>query len=325
MADSKVTSLPAATVLTGGTFYGAQGGASKGFPAALFAGNDLANVFTAAQTITPASANVTPLTLNQLLTGANAQAALSITPTWNTSGAPTALLVDVTDTASNASSFLQRLRVGGVTQFSVTKAGRVDFSGVAFGYGFASYSNAGYFSLGSAQDVVLWRDAAGILSQRNGANAQTFRVANADDGAGNFERGVMSWNEAANVLHIGATSGGTGTIRSTMLRGGTLQFAVGAAGVVCWTVPSGGHFLAQSDNSFDIGASGANRPRNLYMASWIRMATTVVASLPAAATAGAGARMMVTDASAPVFGSAVVGGGAVTVPVYSTGAAWNVG
>jgi hypothetical protein len=50
-----------------------------------------------------------------------------------------------------------------------------------------------------------------------------------------------------------------------------------------------------------------------------------VASLPAAATAGAGARAFVNDATSPVFGSAVTGGGAVAVPVYSTGSAWNVG
>jgi hypothetical protein len=53
--------------------------------------------------------------------------------------------------------------------------------------------------------------------------------------------------------------------------------------------------------------------------------TTTVAALPAAATAGAGARAFVTDALAPVFGSAVVGSGAESVPVYSTGSAWNVG
>ena len=59
--------------------------------------------------------------------------------------------------------------------------------------------------------------------------------------------------------------------------------------------------------------------------SFIRVTSVTVANLPAAATAGEGARAFVSDASVPVFGSAVVGGGAVTVPVYSTGAAWNVG
>jgi hypothetical protein len=48
-------------------------------------------------------------------------------------------------------------------------------------------------------------------------------------------------------------------------------------------------------------------------------------SLCSAATAGVGARAFVTDALSPVFGSTVVGGGAVNVPVYSDGTNWKVG
>jgi hypothetical protein len=47
-----------------------------------------------------------------------------------------------------------------------------------------------------------------------------------------------------------------------------------------------------------------------------------VATLPAGTT---GMLAHVTDALAPVFGAAVVGGGTVMVPVYYTGAAWFVG
>jgi hypothetical protein len=50
-----------------------------------------------------------------------------------------------------------------------------------------------------------------------------------------------------------------------------------------------------------------------------------VANLPSASTAGIGARAMVTDALAPTFGAAVTGGGAISIPVHSTGSAWNVG
>lgn len=50
-----------------------------------------------------------------------------------------------------------------------------------------------------------------------------------------------------------------------------------------------------------------------------------VTSLPSAATSGVGSRSFVTDAAAPVFGSAVVGGGAVATPVYSDGTNWLVG
>lgn len=50
-----------------------------------------------------------------------------------------------------------------------------------------------------------------------------------------------------------------------------------------------------------------------------------VATLPSAATSGAGARSFVTDALAPAFGTAVAGGGAVATPVYSDGTNWVVG
>lgn len=33
-----------------------------------------------------------------------------------------------------------------------------------------------------------------------------------------------------------------------------------------WTISSAGHFIAGTDNSYDIGASGANRPRDFYLA-----------------------------------------------------------
>ena len=57
----------------------------------------------------------------------------------------------------------------------------------------------------------------------------------------------------------------------------------------------------------------------------IRFDPVTVANLPAAATAGAGARGFVTDALMPVYGSTVTGGGAVKVPVYSDGTNWIVG
>lgn len=50
-----------------------------------------------------------------------------------------------------------------------------------------------------------------------------------------------------------------------------------------------------------------------------------VASLPAAATAGNGARHFVSDANATTFASVVAGGGANRVPVYSDGTNWRIG
>ena len=60
-------------------------------------------------------------------------------------------------------------------------------------------------------------------------------------------------------------------------------------------------------------------------AKWINNGTQTVAALVAAATAGAGARAVVTDANATTFASIVAGGGANVVPVYSDGTNWRIG
>jgi hypothetical protein len=51
----------------------------------------------------------------------------------------------------------------------------------------------------------------------------------------------------------------------------------------------------------------------------------LVAALPSASVSGSGARAFVSDALTPTFGTTVVGGGAVKVPVYSDGTNWKVG
>ena len=57
--------------------------------------------------------------LNYSLTGSNIQPALDINGTWNTSGTPTLIKANMTDTASNANSLLMDLQVNGSSYFSV--------------------------------------------------------------------------------------------------------------------------------------------------------------------------------------------------------------
>lgn len=61
------------------------------------------------------------LRLEQVLTGTLAYSTLSMTPTWNTTGAPTAINLVVTDTASDATSSLLNLQVGATSVFKVRK------------------------------------------------------------------------------------------------------------------------------------------------------------------------------------------------------------
>lgn len=50
-----------------------------------------------------------------------------------------------------------------------------------------------------------------------------------------------------------------------------------------------------------------------------------VATLPAASTAGVGARSFVTDANAATFNTVAAGSGTNKVPVFSDGTAWRIG
>ena len=90
-------------------------------------------------------------------------------------------------------------------------------------------------------DLYLVRDAANTLALRNGVNAQTLRIYNTYTDASNYERGVLAWN--SNRLDIGPQAAGTGTLRSI----GLLS-----------------NVVFPTDNTYDIGASGANRPRTIY-------------------------------------------------------------
>jgi hypothetical protein len=68
-----------------------------------------------------------------------------------------------------------------------------------------------------------------------------------------------------------------------------------------------------------ITATGA-----IATSAYFRLPPTTVSLLSAAATVGAGALAFVTDASSPVFGANVVGGGTTKIPVYSDGVSWLV-
>lgn len=59
----------------------------------------------------------------QSLTGSSATSLLDLSTTWNTTGNPTALKLNVTNTASGSTSNLLDLQVGGTSQFKVSKAG----------------------------------------------------------------------------------------------------------------------------------------------------------------------------------------------------------
>ena len=109
-------------------------------------------------------------------------------------------------------------------------------------------------------DITLARDAAAVLAQRNGTNAQTFRVYQTYTDASNNELGAFGWS--GSNFSILTQANGTGTARSINI--------IPAGGPSGWQfAATTGHFLALTDNTYDIGASGATRPRTGYFGTSI--------------------------------------------------------
>jgi hypothetical protein len=191
----------------------------------------------------------------------------ALSDTWNAAGTTfTGIGLNVTDTASAAGSLLLDLRVGGTSLFNVAKNGRLATDNITSAGAYYltlpnSISTAGYWAsatdgaLGSngagfvlaanrefawsgtasnpnvAVDLRLARDAANTLAQRNGTNAQAFRVYNTFTDASNYERGFIRYS--SNQLEIGHEAAGTGSgDRLIVIRrpnAGTILDVVGAS------------------------------------------------------------------------------------------------
>jgi hypothetical protein len=202
--------------------------------------------------------------------GSLAGSALNIAQTWNTTGNPSLIYGRVVNTNSGGSSNLIDLGTfAGGSLFRVDKTGAITCASVSgtslavttgfFAGSVRANTDAGFLSIGSTNDVVLTRDAAGILAQRNGTNAQAFRVYNTDPVGGAKEWGGLAWS--GNEFRVESAATGGGSIKRTILGGSDIVFV--ASSGARWQITSTA-LLAFADNAYDIGASGANRPRDVY-------------------------------------------------------------
>jgi len=180
-------------------------------------------------------------------TGGLSGSILNLEQTWNTTGTPTAIKLNVTDTASNASSKLFDLQVSGFTRLNFLKNGVLTITDVdtlnrqaalkivqgdrnvnlvpaAFG-GNANGLGGPYFYQTNSLDGSVVLDATNYngsisffrlfndnvsdtLAQRNGVNPQSFRLYNTYTSSTNFERLNLRWD--TNVVKIGTEKGSAG-------------------------------------------------------------------------------------------------------------------
>jgi len=120
-------------------------------------------------------------------------------------------------------------------------------------------------------NVTLLGEAANVLALRNGTNAQQLFLYNSYTDASNYERFQMAWS--GNTLYLNTAKGGTGTARGLTIRtDGSGDLSFGTAATDRWKVGgTNGHWLAGADNTYDIGASGATRPRAGYFGTSVNI------------------------------------------------------
>jgi hypothetical protein len=256
---------------------------------------------------------------------------LDATQTWNNVTTTfTGVKLNVTDTASNAASLLADFQAGGSSKFKVDKNGNVTFGtqgsstvqniigttelsifasnninfnkssgnfGVTVAHSSTSLNLYGSYYLAFATannspDLFVGRKAAATLMlgaiDVSTPTAQTLSVSSVVSGTSN--------TAGANFTVRGSQGTGTGV-------GGDIIFQVAPAG----SSGSAQNTLVQAMRVY-------NNKTVVVGAAY------TVATLPAAGTQGR--RAWVTDATAPSFGGALVGGGAVVIPVFDNGTSW---
>ena len=219
------------------------------------------------------------LVVNAVATGSTSSALSSLLD-LQTSGASQLSLgqgfITFSNTSANvpASGFCMGVAGG---QYMLLRAGnssnQFTFSGT--GLSLDNETHAIFFGGGVATAPRLYKDANYTLALRNGAAAQTFRVYNTYSNAGaDYERGTFDWRGTANVLQIGTEKLGGGQARSVdVISTGQIFLTTGPgssidfrpAGITRWSIHTPGNLWATTDNAYDIGASNANRPRNVYV------------------------------------------------------------
>jgi hypothetical protein len=211
---------------------------------------------------------------------------------WSTSG--TGLGVNA---ASGFAGNLLDLQVNGTSKARISSAGNGVFNNVDSTNYLGSYPNV---AIGSTS-LTGFGTIAGLLLANNAGIAWT-----SSDMLGTVD--TVFRRDAANTLaQRNGTNAQTSRVYNTFTDASNYErLSTTWSSNVCYTKPEN-------------AGTGSAR---LYVP--VTGATTV-SGLPAAATAGAGARAFVTDANATTFLSTVAGGGANKVPVVSDGTNWLIG
>lgn len=199
-----------------------------------------------------------------------------------------AMIVYPSFTVSNTASYISVFDLQGQVNFDSTG----DITALTAGNMYFLYGGAGDVGSASGFTGIVDQYGAGLVTDLHGVYAKTY----ADAGSG----------------------GATKAYGVRILSSGPGQLVTDDYGL--YVEDMSGIGSGESLNIKSLGAASLN-----VFEGYVKHSGKTVASLIAAATAGAGARSFVTDATATTFASTVAGLGANNVPVYSDGTNWKIG
>lgn len=125
-------------------------------------------------------------------------------------------------------------------------------------------------------DLTIGRDGANALGLRNSTNAQTLSVYGTFTNASNYERLSIV---GGTTFDIRADNAGSGTYRPVQISGLTVALSTGTSGGAAtprWRVDSSGNLIAVADNTYDFGASAANRARDIHLARHLNIGGDII-------------------------------------------------
>ncbi len=234
-------------------------------------------------TIATATANQIGATFSGVsLTGANTQAILDLSATWNTTGHANAIKINIANSASGGSSKFLDCQVNGTTLFYAKTSGEVYAQSTVIAGGsttliggstFGVWTSAGR-AISINSDCNWERDAANSMALRNATFAQSLGVYNQWATSTNYERFVADWKTIANVLRLKTEAGSAGgTCRGIEIGAGD---AVGSNIAGSDTIIVGGRSTGSGASGsilFKVGQSGA-------AATTLNAMTTVLSLVP---------------------------------------------
>ena len=134
-----------------------------------------------------------------------------------------------------------------------------DSSSVAFGTGGTVAYTANKLSTFAATTSA---ELAGVISDETGSGALVFATSPTFTTSIN----ITSSGQTTQVQHDGTNGVLSSSTQLLLYSNGANATIFHTNSTERWRINSSGHLLAGADNTYDIGASGATRPRNIYIA-----------------------------------------------------------